>query len=117
MRDKAQQSREARIRRHVRIRRKVVGTPERPRLCIFRSSRFIYAQIIDDVSHHTLAATGKVPTDLKGKLAQSKQMGQLIAKLAQEKGISQVVFDRSGYLFMGRVKALADAAREAGLKF
>jgi large subunit ribosomal protein L18 len=117
MSDKAKEIRDARLRRHVRIRRKVRGTGERPRLCVFRSSKHIYAQIIDDFNHKTLASTGRLEHSDGGKIAESKLVGQRIAKLALDKGISQVVFDRGGYIYHGRVKALAEAAREAGLKF
>ncbi len=117
MLDKAREMREARIRRHIRIRRKVRGTSDRPRLCVFRSSRHIYAQIIDDDNHRTLASTGRLQHGDKGKIAESKLVGQRIARLALDKGIQQVVFDRGGYIYHGRIKALAEAAREAGLKF
>lgn len=117
MLEKAKEIREARIRRHIRIRRKIRGTSERPRLCVFRSNRHIYAQIIDDDNHRTLASTGRLQHSDKGKIAESRLVGQRIAKLALEKGIQQVVFDRGGYIYHGRIKALAEAAREAGLKF
>ncbi|MBI4725995.1 50S ribosomal protein L18 [candidate division TA06 bacterium] len=117
MADKAKEKRDARLRRHVRIRRKVQGTSERPRLCVFRSNKFIYAQVIDDTQHAVLAASGKMEGLEKGKLAQSKQVGKKIAQLALAKGIKQVVFDRGGYIYHGRIKALAESAREAGLQF
>jgi large subunit ribosomal protein L18 len=109
--------------RHRRVRRKVSGTAEQPRLAIFRSNQHIYAQVIDDVQQHTLAAASSLDEDIKtkvssgGNCAASAQVGQLVAKRAMEKGIKTVVFDRGGNLFHGRVKALADAAREAGLQF
>jgi large subunit ribosomal protein L18 len=111
-----------RQRRHERVRKKVVGTPERSRLCVFRSLRFIYAQVIDDSSGQTLVAAGSLEPDVKklggkNKTEQSKLVGKVLAERAIAKGISSVVFDRGGYLYHGRVKALADAAREAGLKF
>ncbi|MDI6740195.1 MAG: 50S ribosomal protein L18 [Candidatus Edwardsbacteria bacterium] len=117
MADIARRGRESRVRRHVRIRKKMAGTPERPRLCVFRSLKHIYAQIIDDTSHKTLVSAGRVPKVEKGKLSQSKLVGAKIAELALARGITQVVFDRGGYQYHGRVKALAEAARQAGLKF
>ena len=110
-------------RRHRRIRKKVNGTPERPRLAIFRSNNHIYAQIIDDVAQHTLVAASTVEPSVKGELASgatcdaSAAVGKLVAQRATEKGIAKVVFDRGGNLYHGRVKALAEAAREAGLNF
>ena len=104
-----------------RVRRKVSGTPERPRLNVFRSLNNIYAQIIDDVNGNTLASASTLDKDLNvestGDTSAATKVGELVAKRAAEKGISDVVFDRGGYLYHGRVKALADAAREAGLKF
>lgn len=102
-----------------RIRKKVNGTSERPRLCVFRSNKEIYAQIIDDVAGHTLvAASSKKMKDLKGtKCEISKQVGVAIAKAAAEKNITKVSFDRGGYLYHGRVQALAEGAREGGLQF
>ena len=107
--------------RHERVRKKISGTSERPRLCVFRSSNHIYAQIIDDVAGHTLvsASTLDKSADLastKNKEA-SKFVGELVAKRASERGITEVVFDRGGYIYHGRIKELADSAREAGLKF
>lgn len=105
---------------HVRIRRKMAGTQERPRLAVFRSLNHIYAQVIDDAQGHTLVAAASTEKDLRGKggnVAGAKQIGKLVAERAKEKGITKVVFDRGGYLYHGRVKALADAAREAGLEF
>ena len=110
-------------RRHRRIRKKVNGTSERPLLCIFRSNNHIYAQVIDDVAQNTLAAASTVEPSLKGELASSATceasaaVGKLVAQRALEKGIAKVVFDRGGNLYHGRVKALAEAAREAGLNF
>ena len=110
-------------RRHRRIRRKVTGTAERPRLAVFRSHKHIYAQVIDDVAQHTLAAASTLEPDLKNQLSSgstcdaSMAVGKLLAERALAKGISQVVFDRGGNLYHGRVKALADAAREGGLDF
>lgn len=107
--------------RHQRVRRKVVGTAERPRLAVFRSNQHIYAQVIDDAQHHTLAAASTVESDLKSASGAtcdaSTAVGKLVAERAIEKGIKAVVFDRGGNLYHGRVKALADAAREAGLEF
>ena len=113
--------REARDRRHKRIRRHVNGTAERPRLAIYRSNAHIYAQLIDDVQGHTLAAASSLDADVDAgeanKTGVAKQVGELVAKRASEKGIDTVVFDRGGFRYAGRVAALADAAREAGLKF
>jgi large subunit ribosomal protein L18 len=109
-----------RLRVHKRIRRRVAGTPERPRLAVFRSVNHIYAQVIDDQQGHTLVAAASTEKDLRGKggnVEGAKLIGKAVAQRAKEKGISKVVFDRGGYLYHGRVKALADAAREAGLEF
>jgi large subunit ribosomal protein L18 len=112
---------ERRQRIKYRIRKKIKGTPERPRLCVFRSNKEIYAQIIDDTSGRTLVAASsmeKAMRNFKGtKTEKSIAVGKLIAEKAKQKGIHSVVFDRNGYLYHGRVKALADAAREAGLNF
>jgi large subunit ribosomal protein L18 len=113
----------AEIRRavHKRIRKKVEGTAERPRLCVYRSLNHIYAQIVDDTKGATLCAASTVEKDLKekkgGNIDSAKVVGKLIAERARSKGIETVVFDRGGYLYHGRVKSLAEAAREAGLKF
>jgi large subunit ribosomal protein L18 len=110
-------------RRHSRVRRKVSGTAERPRLAVFRSNQHIYAQAIDDTQHHTLVSASTLDPDLKekveagGNCEASSQVGKLVAERLLEKGIKQVVFDRGGNLYHGRIKALADAAREAGLEF
>ncbi|MDJ0660505.1 MAG: 50S ribosomal protein L18 [Crocosphaera sp.] len=110
-------------RRHRRIRKKVSGTPDCPRLAIFRSNHHIYAQIIDDVAQHTLAAASSLEPELRNSLSSgatceaSAAVGKLVAERGKAKGIEQVVFDRGGNLYHGRVKALADAAREAGLDF
>jgi large subunit ribosomal protein L18 len=112
-----------RERRKFRIRHKVSGTPERPRLSVFRTSLHIYAQVIVDGDGRTVAAASTLSRDLKStldkddKTAAAKKVGSLIAKICLEKKIDKVVFDRNGYLYHGRVKALAEAAREAGLKF
>lgn len=114
---------ESKQRRHRRVRGKVSGSEERPRLAVFRSNEHIYAQVIDDTKHHTIVAASSVEPDLKSNLATganqeaSVQVGKLIAARSLEKGITQVVFDRGGNLYHGRIKALADAAREAGLDF
>ncbi len=116
-------TREARIRRHERVRKNLNGTTERPRLDVFRSLNNIYAQIIDDEKGKTLTAASSLDEEIKSQLEgkkktdASKLVGTLIAKRAKEAKISEVVFDRGGYRYQGRVKALADAAREAGLKF
>lgn len=111
-----------RKRRHQRVRKKVHGTSERPRLSVFRSSKHTYAQLIDDLSGHTLVSASTVDPALKelqngANVEAAKKVGELIAKRAKDKGLHTVVFDRSGYKYHGRVKALADAAREAGLNF
>jgi large subunit ribosomal protein L18 len=105
---------------HKRIRRKLSGTPERPRLAVFRSVAHIYAQVIDDSKGQTLVSASSVEKASKtngGNVASAKNIGRVIAERAKEKGINRVVFDRGGYQYHGRVKALADAAREAGLEF
>lgn len=105
---------------HVRIRRRVKGTPERPRLAVFRSLKHIYAQIIDDLAGRTLVSASsneKGASSRGGNLAGAREIGRLVAERAREKGITRVVFDRGGYLYHGRIKALAEAAREAGLEF
>lgn len=111
----------ARLKRHLRVRKKIQGTAVRPRLNIFRSSKHMYAQIIDDVAGTTLVAASTqekaVEVNNGGNVDAAVKVGTLIAERAKEKGIDKVVFDRSGYLYHGRVKALADAAREAGLEF
>jgi large subunit ribosomal protein L18 len=124
--------RDGRKKRHRSIRKRIEGTQERPRLAVFRSARHIYVQVIDDIQKKTLVATSDLPTKAdkgsdKGsetkadkkddKKARAKQVGTLIAKKCLEKGIDKVVFDRAGYKYHGRVSALADGAREAGLKF
>jgi large subunit ribosomal protein L18 len=110
---------EIRQRVHTRIRRRLAGTPERPRLNIYRSLNHIYAQVIDDSKGVTLISASTVAAKSKtgGNVAAAKEIGKQIAERAKEKGINKVVFDRGGYLYHGRVKALADAAREAGLEF
>jgi large subunit ribosomal protein L18 len=114
------EKKEIRKRIHVRIRRKLRGTPERPRLAVFRSVAHIYAQVIDDVEGKTLVSASSVDKGGKtngGNVAAAKTIGKLVAERAKEKGVKQVVFDRGGYQYHGRIKALADAAREAGLEF
>ena len=112
-----------RYRRHLRVRKKIAGTPERPRLAVFRSLNHIYAQVIDDTSGRTLAAVDSRAPDFRqkvkagGNVAAAKIVGELLAQRAKARGINQVVFDRGGYQYHGRVKALADAARAAGLGF
>jgi len=112
-------TREARVRRHRRVRGKVQGTAERPRLVVFRSNRGIEAQLVDDVEAKTLAAASWLAIrDFKGnKTAQAAEVGKLLARRASEAGIERAVFDRGGYLYHGRVKALAEGAREGGLQF
>lgn len=112
-----------RVVRHKRVRRKLSGTSERPRLCVYRSLNQIYAQVIDDVKGVTLASASTLDKDVKAlcegksKSEQAKIVGETVAKRAMEKNIQEVVFDRGGYIYIGRVQALADGAREAGLKF
>lgn len=107
-----------RKRKHARVRRKISGTAERPRLTVFRSNAHIYAQIIDDVDGVTLVAASSMENSEKGSNTEAaKQVGKLIAERAIDKGIENIVFDRSGYIYHGRIAALAEAAREAGLKF
>ena len=115
--------RESTKNRHRRIRRRVIGTPERPRLAVFRSNNHIYAQIIDDSAHHTLVSASTLEPDLRTVASESNpcdasvKVGELVAKRALEKGIQRVVFDRGGNLYHGRIKALADGARQVGLEF
>lgn len=112
-----------RVNKHKKIRNKITGTSERPRLSVFRSNNHIYAQVIDDAKGHTLVSASTVDKDISSKLEQTNNVdaatavGEMVAKKAIEKGINNVVFDRGGYIYHGKVKALADAAREAGLKF
>ncbi len=114
---------DARVRRHKRVRSNISGTPERPRLSIFRSLSEIYAQIIDDKAGQTLASASTLDHELRTnvdglkKSDQARKIGQALAERAKAKGIKQVVFDRGGYRYIGRVKALADGAREGGLEF
>ena len=109
-----------RVKRHVRVRGKISGTPERPRLNVFRSNANMYAQIIDDVNGVTLAAASTLEKDFEGAAGNkeaARKVGQLVAERAKAKGIEEVVFDRGGYVYHGRVAALAEGAREGGLKF
>lgn len=113
-------SKKARAKRHARVRSKISGTPQRPRLSVFRSAKHIYAQLIDDVNGVTLASASSLDKDFEGaggNVDGAKKVGKMIAKRAQEKNITTVVFDRGGYLYHGRVKELADSARENGLQF
>jgi len=115
--------REARLRRHARIRAKLKGTASRPRLCVFRSLNHIYAQVIDDTIGHTLVSASSLDPEIReqanglSKTELSRLVGALLARRALSQGITQVAFDRGGYKYHGRVKALGDAAREGGLKF
>jgi large subunit ribosomal protein L18 len=119
----SEKSRKARLRRHRRVRAKISGTAERPRLNVYRSLSHIYAQVIDDEAGHTLVSASTVDRELRAqtegqpKTDAAKLVGELVAKRAQSVGVKRVVFDRGGYKYHGRVKALADAAREAGLEF
>lgn len=114
---------EARKRRHARVRQKIIGTSNVPRLSVFRSLKHIYAQIIDDDAGHTLASASTLDADVRAqvdglsKLEQAKLVGKRIAEKALSKGVTRVVFDRGGYVYHGRVKALADASRDVGLEF
>jgi len=111
---------DARSRRHLRVRRKVRGTTEKPRLAVYRSNRYIYAQVIDDREGRTLAAASSQEADLRTKrlnVETAAKVGTMVADRAKEAGVTSVVFDRGGYKYHGRLKALADAAREAGLEF
>lgn len=114
---------DARLRRHARVRKSVMGTPERPRLNVYRSLISIYAQVIDDNNGHTLAAASSIDHELRDKMKglhkteQARLVGELVAERAKKKGIKSVVFDRGGFRYIGRVKALAEAARKAGLEF
>jgi large subunit ribosomal protein L18 len=114
---------QARLKRKKRIRKKVVGTETRPRLCVFRSARHIYAQIIDDAKGQTLAAASTLEKSVKGssevenKMNAATLVGKRLAERAMGKGVKQIVFDRNGFLYHGRVKAVSDGARESGLKF
>ncbi len=113
----------ARTRRHTRVRNKVCGTAERPRLCVFRSINNIYAQVIDDSAGHTVAAASNLEKEVKGQIEGKSKVetagvvGSAVAKRATDNGVKKVVFDRGGYKYHGRVKALAEAARKAGLEF
>ena len=115
--------RKARLKRHRRVRLKVSGTTERPRLCVFRSLNHIYAQVIDDTRKHTIVSASSLDPEIKEQLKEKAKksvaeiVGTLVARRAKEKGIKELVFDRGGYQYHGRVKSLAEAAREAGLKF
>ena len=115
------QKQEARSRRHYRVRKKVQGTPERPRLAVFRSNKHISVQVIDDLTGRTIAAASTLEKDLRGGATGNKSaaatVGKLVAERAKEAGVSRVVVDRGGFLYHGRVAAVADAAREAGLEF
>lgn len=114
---------QARLKRKKRIRKRMVGTEQRPRLSVFRSARHIYAQVIDDTNGHTLVAASSLDKEVKehpkfeNKTAAATFVGKLVAERAVEKGVKQVVFDRNGFLYHGRVKAVSDGAREAGLNF
>src|SRR6185503_1638638 len=123
MKSRATPRLEGRGRRHMRIRKKVKGTAERPRLAVYRSLNHIYAQLVDDLSGRTILTVSSLDKEVvpkgaaKGKLEAGKRVGKQIATLAKEKGIDRVCFDRGGYLYHGRVKAVADGAREGGLSF
>ena len=113
-------SNKARVSRHARVRAKISGTPERPRLCVFRSAKHIYAQIIDDVNGVTLAAASTLSKEFEGyggNKAAARKVGEAVAKAAIDKGIKEVVFDRGGFVYHGRIQELAEGAREGGLSF
>ncbi len=113
----------ARLKRQKRIRKRTQGTTQRPRLCVFRSAKHIYAQVIDDTHGQTLASASSMESDIRqradfdNKVALATHIGKLIGERAQEKGVKQVVFDRNGFLYHGRIKAVSDGARESGLDF
>jgi large subunit ribosomal protein L18 len=122
MANMSKERREARIRRHRRVRKKVSGTPERPRLAVFRSNKHLVLQVIDDVNGRTVAAASTVEPDVRaggstGSIEAATRVGTLVGERARAAGVQAVVFDRGGFIFHGRVKAAADAAREAGLEF
>jgi large subunit ribosomal protein L18 len=124
MTESTDKKREARLRRKLRVRRKVHGTPDRPRLSVFRSNRGIYVQMVDDLAGRTLLAAchrerpaSPVPEGVAGKCAVAYQVGRRVAELAKEKGIERIVFDRGGYLYHGRVAALARGVRDGGVQF
>jgi len=112
-----------RLKRHLRIRKTIIGSKERPRLNVFRSNKHIYAQLIDDIKGHTIVSASTLDSEIKeqisngGNIEAAIKVGEIVAKRAIEKGIKKVVFDRGGYLYHGRIKALADSARENGLEF
>ena len=114
---------EVRVIRHARVRKKISGTPEMPRLCVYRSNKYIYAQIIDDTQGITLVSASSLDAALKGQLDEvtksdeAKLVGKIVAERAKQAGVNKVVFDRGGYVYTGRVAALAAGAREAGLEF
>lgn len=118
-----EKKKEGHLKRKTRVRKKITGTSERPRLNVYRSNKHIYAQVIEDISGKTLVAASTISKDIKDKLKKSrkteaaKKVGEFVAKKAIAKGIDKVVFDRGGFLYHGRIKAVADGAREAGLKF
>lgn len=120
---KKQSRSEVRVKKHLKVRKRFSGTPERPRLAVFRSNNHMYAQIIDDTAGHTLVSASTLQKDVKEGLEKTNnieaasKLGGVIAKRALDKGIKTVVYDRGGYIYQGKVKALADAAREAGLEF
>jgi large subunit ribosomal protein L18 len=123
MASKLNRRQEARLKRRKRIRKKISGSPERPRLSVFRSSKHIYAQVIDDLNGVTLVTASTLSPEIrqqekvKGKIEDAKRVGKLIAQMTKAQGITRVVFDRNGFMYHGRVRALAAAAREAGLEF
>jgi large subunit ribosomal protein L18 len=120
MSDPAAKKRNARVRRHRRVRKKVQGSSERPRLAVFRSNKHISAQVIDDTTGRTLASASSLEADLRssgGNIEGAKKVGELLASRAKDAGVTQVVFDRGGFRYHGRVASLADAARTSGLEF
>lgn len=118
---KKEDRQKARVKRHLRVRKKISGTAQRPRLAVYRSEKNIYAQVIDDVAQITLVSASSIDKAFEQKLGSNKEaaklVGKMIAERALEKGIDEVVFDRGGYVYHGRVQNLAEGAREAGLKF
>ncbi|NLL70025.1 MAG: 50S ribosomal protein L18 [Epulopiscium sp.] len=120
---KKQSRNSVRVKKHQRMRHYITGTSEKPRLCVFKSGKHIYAQVIDDTKGHTLVAASTVEADIKSRVSNTSNVeaatvvGEVIGQRAKEKGIEQVIFDRGGFIYHGKIKALADAAREAGLDF
>ncbi|NMA84600.1 MAG: 50S ribosomal protein L18 [Epulopiscium sp.] len=120
---KKQSRTSVRVKKHQRMRHRITGTAAKPRMCVFKSGKHIYVQVIDDTKGHTLASASTLEADIKSKLKNTSNIeaatlvGEVIAQRAKEKGVNEIVFDRGGFIYHGKIKALADAAREAGLEF